>query len=358
MAGPLNGIVRVLDLSERSPAAAIAGMVLADLGAEVIRVEPEGGDPLRVLAGARVWLRGQKSVIVGATQVCSGEWAALRDSADVILDTAQPWTQKPAGLLDGFGGDRHQILAMLTAYPRTVAELASSERGANYPVCGELIEAQYGMQHFQDGVRNGPVFLGWPHATYGAAWMLQIGILGALFERERTGSGQTVTTSLLDGAAILQNARWLGGDKLGPPLLTSSHITTRHSNIRIVVSLFECSDGSWIQVHTGPRGAFDRMLKVVGREDLAMENAGLQVLGIPLEPAIAKDLWDIWIEPLRATPRTTGALLWPRPTSAVCPRSSRAMRSGSSRWKSMGSSTFCPMGSAGSANWSSTSARP
>jgi crotonobetainyl-CoA:carnitine CoA-transferase CaiB-like acyl-CoA transferase len=291
MPGPLDGIVRVLDLSERSPAAAIAGMVLADLGAEVIRVEPEGGDPLRALAGSRVWLRGQKSVIVGAAQMRNGEWQALRNSADVILDTAQPWTQKPVGLLDGFGGDRRQILALLTAYPRAVAELASSDRGANYPVCGELIEAQYGMQHFQEGIRQGPVFLGWPHATYGAAWMLQIGILGALFERERTGSGQTVTTSLLDGAAILQNVRWLGGDKLGPPLLTGSRITTRDNNLRIVVSLFECGDGNWIQVHTGPRGAFDRMLKVVGRDDLALENAGLHVLGIPLEPAIAKDLW-------------------------------------------------------------------
>jgi crotonobetainyl-CoA:carnitine CoA-transferase CaiB-like acyl-CoA transferase len=119
----------------------------------------------------------------------------------------------------------------------------------------------------------------------------QIGILGALFERERTGSGQTITTSLLDGAAILQNVRWLGGDKLGPPLLTGSRITTRDSNLRIVVSLFECGDGNWIQVHTGPRGAFDRMLKVVGRGDLALESAGLHFLGIPLEPAIAKDLW-------------------------------------------------------------------
>jgi crotonobetainyl-CoA:carnitine CoA-transferase CaiB-like acyl-CoA transferase len=293
MAGPLDGVFRILDLSERSPAAAIAGMVLADLGAEVIRVEPDGGDPVRLLAGSRVWFRGQKSVTVGPAQVRSGVWAALRDSADVILDTAQPWTQKPQGLLDGFLFDPSKILATLTAYPRSIDELTATDQGANYPVCGELIEAQYGMQNFQEGVRKGgPTFLGWPHAIYGAAWLLQIGILGALLERERTGVGQAVTTSLLDGIAILSNARWLGGEKLGPPLLTRSRITTRHNNLRIVVGLFECGDGNWIQVHTGPRGAFDRMLKFVGREDLVVENAGLHVLGIPMEPAAARDLWS------------------------------------------------------------------
>ena len=291
MAGPLDGFVRILDLSERSPAAAIAGMVLSDLGAEVIRVEPEGGDPVRALAGSRVWLRGQKSVTVGALQVQNRQWESLRKSADVIIDTAQPWRQKPLELLDR-DLNENQIAAVLTAYPRSVHELVV-DKGANYPVYGELIEAQYGMQHFQAGVRNGgPTFLGWPHAIYGAAWLLQIGILGALLERERTGIGQTVTTSLLDGVAILSNARWLGGDRLGPPLLTSSRISTRHNNLRIVVSLFECSDGDWVQVHTGPRGAFDRMLRVIGRDDLVVENAGLHVLGIPMEPGTARDLWS------------------------------------------------------------------
>jgi crotonobetainyl-CoA:carnitine CoA-transferase CaiB-like acyl-CoA transferase len=311
MAGPLNGFVRILDLSERSPAAAIAGMVLADLGAEVIRVEPEGGDSVRALAGSRVWLRGQKSVTVGPVEVQNGQWESLCNSADVIIDTAQPWRQKPRELLDlranGYSpplargrttlsrnraGER-QIVAVLTAYPRTVDELVAADGGTSHPVCGELIEAQYGMQHFQAGVREGgPTFLGWPHAIYGAAWLLQIGILGALLERERIGVGQTITTSLLDGVAILSNARWLGGENLGPPLLTSSRISTRHNNLRIVISLFECSDGNWIQVHTGPRGAFDRMLKVVGRDDLVIENAGLHVLGIPMERAAARDLWS------------------------------------------------------------------
>jgi crotonobetainyl-CoA:carnitine CoA-transferase CaiB-like acyl-CoA transferase len=291
MAGPLDGSVRILDVSERSPTAAIAGMVLADLGAEVIRVEPPGGDPVRALAGSRVWLRGQKSVTIGLDQVRNGQWDALLDSADVVIDTAQPWTEKPHGLLDRISGDPTLVRAILTAYPRTVAELASST-GADYPVCGELLEAQYGLHNFQQGVRpDGPTFLGWPHATYGAAWLLQIGILGALLERARTGTGQAVTTSLLDGIAILSNARWVGGEKLGPPLLTSSHITTRHNNLRIVVGLFECADGTWIQVHTGPRGAFDRLLKVVGREDL-IEDAGLHVLGIAMEPAVAEGLWN------------------------------------------------------------------
>jgi crotonobetainyl-CoA:carnitine CoA-transferase CaiB-like acyl-CoA transferase len=293
MAGPLDGVIRIIDLSERSPAAAIAGMVLADLGAEVIRVEPEDGDPVRMLEGSRVWFRGQKSVTLGPKQARSREWQSLRDSADVILNTAQPWIHKPHDLLDSLRGDRNQILAVLTAYPRHVQELSPVPEGSNYPVYGELIEAQYGMQHFQQGVRQQPpTFLGWPHAIYGAAWLLQIGILGALLERERTGAGQTVTTSLLDGIAILSNARWLGGDRLGPALLTSSRITTRHSNLRIVVSLFECSDGNWIQVHTGPRGAFDRLLKVVARQDLLVENAGLHVLGIAMDPVVAKDLWD------------------------------------------------------------------
>jgi crotonobetainyl-CoA:carnitine CoA-transferase CaiB-like acyl-CoA transferase len=306
MAGPLD-FVRILDLSERSPAAAIAGMVLSDLGAEVIRVEPDDGDPVRGLAGSHVWLRGQKSIIVGPAQIANGQWQSLRNSSDVIIDTAQPWRQKPE-LLQLPHGDRHapkgpagssmeagegEIIAVLTAYPRTITELSAVDVGTSYPVYGELIEAQYGLQHFQAGVRDrGPNFLGWPHAIYGAAWLLQIGILGALLERERTGIGQTVTTSLLDGIAILSNARWVGGEKLGPPLLTSSRISTRHNNLRIVVSLFECSGGEWIQVHTGPRGAFDRMLKVMGRDDLVNENAGLHVLGIPMEPAVAEALWS------------------------------------------------------------------
>ena len=69
----LQGI-RILDLSERSPSAAIAGMLLSEYGAEVIRVEPEGGDPLRSLDASRIWFRGQKSVTINERAVADGTW--------------------------------------------------------------------------------------------------------------------------------------------------------------------------------------------------------------------------------------------------------------------------------------------
>jgi len=289
MAGPLADSYRILDLSERSPAAAVAGMVLADLGAEVIRVEPADSDPIRVLAGSRVWLRGQKSVIIGPAEVANGQWRALRDSADVILTTAQPWNAKPDGLLDGYPGNPRQILAVLTAYPRPAGGVKYPHNRLDAPVCGEIVEAEYGCMDEQEGWRPGPVFLGWPMATFGAGWLLQLGITGALLERERTGKGQVLTTSLLDGIAIMRNASYVGGDRIRP---MAPPPKGKHSTFRLIVSLFECGDERWIQIHTGARGQFNRLMKAVGRHDMAIEfpNAGM-FGGDPMTQEQADELW-------------------------------------------------------------------
>jgi crotonobetainyl-CoA:carnitine CoA-transferase CaiB-like acyl-CoA transferase len=304
MAGPLAEAYRILDLSERSPAAAVAGMVLADLGAEVIRVEPQGGDPIRVLAGSRVWLRGQKSVTIGPAEVANGQWHALRESADAILTTAQPWSAKPSGLLEGYPDNPRQILAVLTAYPRSTVEVKYPHRGIDAPVCGEIVEAQYGCMDEQEGWRPGPVFLGWPMATFGAAWMLQLGIVGALLERERTGKGQVLTTSLLDGIAIMRNASYVGGERVRP---MAPPPKGKHSTFRLIVSLFECGDERWVQIHTGGRGQFNKLMKAVGRHDLAIEfpNAGM-FGGDPMTQEQADELWNY----LEKTFKTRPAQHW------------------------------------------------
>ncbi|MGH2585167.1 MAG: CoA transferase, partial [Dehalococcoidia bacterium] len=61
MAAPLDGL-RVVDLT-LGPAGGIATMVLRDFGAEVVKVEPPGGDPFRRLAAAPMWLRGKQSIV-------------------------------------------------------------------------------------------------------------------------------------------------------------------------------------------------------------------------------------------------------------------------------------------------------
>src|SRR5207302_1848922 len=75
----------------------------------------------------------------------------------------------------------------------------------------------------------------------------------------------------------------------------------RSGNARSVLALFECSDGRWIQVHTGARGAFDRLLLAVGRGDLLLEE-----IPAVLDQAMADDIWDY----LTTTFRTQPAQHW------------------------------------------------
>ena len=70
----------------------------------------------------------------------------------------------------------------------------------------------------------------------------------------------------------------------------------KHSTFRLIVSLFECSDERWIQIHTGGRGQFNKLMKAVGRHDLAIEfpNAGM-FGGDPMTQVQADELW-IYLE--------------------------------------------------------------
>jgi crotonobetainyl-CoA:carnitine CoA-transferase CaiB-like acyl-CoA transferase len=311
MSGPLAGI-RVIDISERSPAAAIACMTLCDYGAEVIKVERVGGDSLRALDACQVWLRGQKSVTLSDGALTDGSWNKLRDSADVVIDTIHTPVPRLSPLLSGSKYSPRQILAFITSLPCAVDDILqekpSSPRSSRMDTTcgyGELVEAQYGCLHLQDGFRDGPVFLGWPHAVYGAAWLIQLGLLGALFEREKKGYGQRVTTSLMEGMAAVTIERFCTAEKLAKKPTGRSSIR-RQGNKRSVVSYFECSDKRWIYVHTGPRGAFDRLMHVVGRDDLAVGGRQKQFSTPELSQEVADDMWDH----LRRTFATKPADYW------------------------------------------------
>ena len=214
--GPLSG-VRVLDLS-----AYIAGpygcTLLADQGAEVIKVEPPGGDNLRhypsTLPGeSRAFLgvnRSKQGVMLDLKQEADlAHLLRLAREADVLVHNFRPSVPKRLGI------DADRLLAL---NPRLVycAVTGFGERGPLKDKAGydQVLQTFSGMCDEQ-GPRGGP-----PEILYGsvvdyfAAALVAGGVASALYERERSGLGQVVQVSLLRAALTMQSARlvWAEGE--------------------------------------------------------------------------------------------------------------------------------------------------
>jgi crotonobetainyl-CoA:carnitine CoA-transferase CaiB-like acyl-CoA transferase len=217
-AGPLSGL-RVLDLS-----AYIAGpygcSLLADQGAEVIKIEPPTGDNLRKYPST---LEAESRAFVGVNRSKLGvvldlkkadDLAALLDlvrTADVLVHNFRP--SVPARL-----GIDHERLNLVN--PRLIycAVSGYGEDGPMRDKAGydQVLQTMTGMCALQ-GKRGGP-----PEVIYGsvvdyyAAALLAAGVSSALYERERSGLGQFVGVSLLRSALTMQSARmiWAEGESL------------------------------------------------------------------------------------------------------------------------------------------------
>jgi len=185
---------RVLDLST-GPVGGIVTMVLADFGAEVVKVEPVGGDPWRSLAAAPMWLRGKRSVELDVVS----ERARLEElirQADVVVSTDSPAQAKVRGLeyADIRALNEAAVFCSITGFGPTGPY-------AEYPAHEALASAKSGRMLSFSGQRNreGPGFAAVPVGAHGASQGAVQGILAALIERQRCGLGQIVETSLLQG---------------------------------------------------------------------------------------------------------------------------------------------------------------
>ncbi len=195
MAAVLDG-VRVLDLSS-GPVGGVATMILGDFGAEVLKLERPGGDPLRSLTAAPMWLRGKRSVEADLT-TSDGRARLLELSAeaDVVVTTFRPSTVARLGADYGTlaAANQRLIYCSITGF---------GPRGpyAEYPAYEGLVAAKSGrMQGFTgQRMREGPGFAAVPVGGHGASQGAVHGIVAALIERDRCGRGQIVETSLLQG---------------------------------------------------------------------------------------------------------------------------------------------------------------
>jgi crotonobetainyl-CoA:carnitine CoA-transferase CaiB-like acyl-CoA transferase len=195
MAAPCSGL-RVLDLS-RGPAGGIATMVLADFGAEVIKVEPPGGDPFRRLAAAPMWLRGKESIVLDLKTPAGVEHLhTLATTADVVVAGYRP------GTAERLGAD---YTALAARNPRlvycSITGFGPVGPYSRYKGYEGLVAAKSGrMMVFAGQIpRPGPAYAAVQVGTHAAAQSAVQGILAALLVRDRTGEGQLVETSLLQG---------------------------------------------------------------------------------------------------------------------------------------------------------------
>jgi crotonobetainyl-CoA:carnitine CoA-transferase CaiB-like acyl-CoA transferase len=202
MPGALDG-VRVLDLSW-GIAGALGVLLLAEQGADVIKVEPPGGDPFREYSGYAVWDRSKRSVTVDLKNPAGVEaFHKLADSADVLVETFRPRVTDRLGIGYDVLHARNErlIYSSCPAYPE-------GHRLANRPGYDALVQASSGQMWEQPGWRPGPIFLYMPMPSMGAMFLVPTGIIAALIAREETGRGQHVRTSLFQGALLYTTQIW------------------------------------------------------------------------------------------------------------------------------------------------------
>jgi formyl-CoA transferase len=218
MPGALEGI-RVLEFSEMI-AAPLAGMLLGDLGADVIKVEPPGGESWRLMAQfapgesrAFIALNRNKRAIALDLKTPEGQAVVHRlvPTVDVVIVNYRPDTAATLHI-------DYETLAPLNERLIYVDNTAVGRRGpsSHRPGYDLIVQAMSGLMATGGRVEDGiPIPLNPPVIDLATGITIAWAICAALFARERDGVGQKVETTLLATSLLMQGAGFLRGE-LGP----------------------------------------------------------------------------------------------------------------------------------------------
>ncbi|MFJ3957507.1 CaiB/BaiF CoA transferase family protein [Arthrobacter sp. NPDC090010] len=265
--GPLTGTL-VVDLS-RALAGPHAGMMLGDLGARVIKVEnPSGGDdtrgwgpPFIDTAGGRESTyflscnRNKESITLDLKdEDDKGVLRELLRRADVLVENFRP------GTLDRLGFDP---VTLEELNPRLVI-LSISGFGHDGPEgqragYDQIAQGEAGLMSLTGSGPDDPQRVGVPIGDVLAGIHGAYGVLAALLQREQTGRGQVVRTSLLSSIVSVlafQGTRWTVGGQV--PQAQGNH----HPSIA-PYGLFRCADGA-VQIAVGSEGLWKRFADAFG----------------------------------------------------------------------------------------------
>jgi len=248
--GALEGI-KVIDCSSYL-AGPYAAMMLADLGASVLKVESLEGDSFRELPGFYGWNRGKRSIAVNLKEPAGREILhRLVKTADVLLQNMRPGVEARLGM---------NSAALRQMNPRLIycAMTAFGPDGPyrDRPGYDPVFQALGGVQHLQ-GFGGPPQFVRVAVTDYYTAALGAQAVLAALFVRERTGHGQHVETSLLQGVLALQSGSVV--DYPGKPTFLRETPTYR---------LYQAGDGEWFFLACGNQSFWAKLCKAIGRPEM------------------------------------------------------------------------------------------
>jgi crotonobetainyl-CoA:carnitine CoA-transferase CaiB-like acyl-CoA transferase len=267
--------VRVVDLS-RALAGPYATMMMADAGADVVKVEPPGGDD------SRGWLpyvarnghresayymsanRNKRSVVLdlksddGADRL---RWLASR--ADVLVENYRPGVLERLGLgLDDLRALNPRLITL------SITGFGRGGPSGKRPGFDQIVQAEAGLMALTGQPGGDPQRIGLPMADILAGLFGAFGVMTALRAREHTGRGQHVETSLLAavvGVHVFHGVGWLAAGI--EPVLTGN----RHPSIA-PYGVFSCADAD-IVIGVGSESLWHRFAPIVGldasRPDIA-----------------------------------------------------------------------------------------
>ena len=256
-AAPLAG-VRIIDFSNFI-AGPLGPAFLADLGAEVIKVEAPEGDGLRNARGFIAWNRGKRNIALDMKRPQAREVLyRLVQRADVFVENMRP------GVAERLGVDYETLRAL---NPRliycSVTAYGASGPYRNKPGFDPLMQARSGIERAQGGFQNPPNFLLVPITDNTCAMLNAAGIALALYERERSGEGQRLETSLLRAACLLQSDGLVAYH--GKPERPAND--PGQFGPSVAYRLYRCSDG-WIFLAAGA-AAHGQLARWAGLDDYA-----------------------------------------------------------------------------------------
>ncbi|PYR06781.1 MAG: carnitine dehydratase [Acidobacteria bacterium] len=246
-APPLDGVT-ILDLTRLLPGA-YATLLLADLGADVIKIEdPRGGDGMRSLAAGSYFdmlNRNKKSVTLDLRSPDAAPVLdALAARSDVIVDSFRPSTARRLGVDPDSIRMRHRrlVCASINGFGRSGPDAERAAHDINYQALAGLLRAP---------TPPGPLV-----GDIGAAMHAAIGILAALLRRERTGEGSSVDVPIARAA------------------LDWSMFPTTGDLEEACYTIYETADNKWLALGALEAKFWTRFCERLGRSDLiALQHA-------------------------------------------------------------------------------------